>query len=206
VADDAKAYLAYNRGFGGAVVSELAQQTFWTWDAYLAWEPQQPERYELVDGHVHAMGGGTAEHDTIANNLRAELRARLRGSPCRVQGPDLKVRAGRDARYPDAIIDCGERVPGALFAQEPRAVFEVLSRSTAWIDQGLKLRDYDATISIQYYVLVSQDEQRAMVYTRDENGRLGIQSAGLVEGAEAAIVLRALDVEIPFTALYEGTD
>ena len=87
------------------------------------------------------MGGGTAEHDTIGNNLRAALHARLRGKPCRPHGPDLKVRAGSDGRYPDAIIDCGPRVPGALYAQEPVAVFEVLSKSTGWIDQSLKLRD-----------------------------------------------------------------
>ena len=112
------------------------------------------------------MGGGTAEHDTIGNNLRGELRAQLRGKPCRPHGPDLKVRAGghvlgldpRNGRYPDALIDCGPRVPGALYAQEPVAVFEVLPKSTGWIDQSLKLRDYDATPSIRTYVLISQDE------------------------------------------------
>ena len=42
------------------------------------------------------------------------------------------------------LIDCGPRVPGALYAQEPVAVFEVLPKSTGWIDQSLKLCDYDA--------------------------------------------------------------
>src|SRR5947199_9437539 len=96
------------------------------------------------------MTGGTSRHDIIANNLRAELRARLRGGPCRVQGPDLKVRAGKSARYPDAVIDCGPNVPAAVVAQQPVAVFEVLSKSTAWIDQGVKLRDYGATPSVRY--------------------------------------------------------
>ena len=134
-------------------MSEAMRQTSWTWEAYLDWEARQPIRYELVDGQVHAMGGGTAEHDTIGNNLRGELHTQLRGKPCRPHGPDLKVRAGghvvgldpRNGRYPDALIDCGPRVPGALYAQEPVAVFEVLSKSTGWIDQSLKLRDYDAT-------------------------------------------------------------
>ena len=103
------------------------------------------------------MGGGTAEHDTIGNNLRAELRDQLRGKPCRVQGHDPKVKAGTDGRYPDALIDCGARTPGALVAQDPTAVFEVLSRSTAWIDQSLKLRDCDATPGIRHHVLISQE-------------------------------------------------
>jgi hypothetical protein len=71
-------------------------------------------------------------------------------------------------------------VPGALYAQEPVAVFKVLSKSTGWIDQSLKLRDYDATPTVRTYVLISQAEPTAMVYSRDEDRRLGIQSADLL--------------------------
>jgi Uma2 family endonuclease len=187
-------------------MSEARQRTSWTWETYLEWEARQPIRYELVNGHVYAMGGGTAEHDIICNNLRGELRTRMRGRPCRPHGPDLRVRAGNDGRYPDALIDCGPRVPGALYAQQPVAVFEVLSKSTGWIDQSLKLRDYDATPTIRTYVLISQDEPRAMVYTRDQNGRLGVQSAVLLEGADASIEIPELGLALPFSALYEGLD
>ena len=51
------------------------------------------------------MGGGTAQHDIIGNNLRGELRTQLRGKSCRAHGPDMKVKAGNDGRYPDALID-----------------------------------------------------------------------------------------------------
>jgi Uma2 family endonuclease len=185
---------------------EAKQQPGWTWEAYLDWEARQPIRYELVDGQVYAMAGGTAEHDTICNNLRAALHGQLRGTPCRPQGPDLKVRAGKDGRYPDALVDCGPRMSGALQAQEPVAVFEVLSKTTAWIDQNLKLRDYDATPSVRTYVLISQDERRAMVYARDRDGRLGIQNAVVLEGGEASIDIPDLGLVLPFSALYEGLD
>jgi Uma2 family endonuclease len=97
-------------------------------------------------------------------------------------------------------------VPGALHAQEPVAVFEVLSKSTGWIDQNLKLRDYDTTPTIRTYVLISQDEMRAMVYTRDEDGRLGIQSAVLLEGTDASIGIPEFGLTLPFSILYEGLD
>jgi Uma2 family endonuclease len=185
-------------------MSEAKRPSDWTWDDYLTWEQAQPVRYELVDGQIRAMGGGTAEHDLIGNNLRAALHAQMRGKPCRVHGPDLKVRAGKDGRYPDALIDCGPRVPGALVAQDPVAVFEVLSKSTGWIDQSLKLRDYDATPSIRIYVLINQDEMRALVYSRDTDGRLGIQNAKLQEGADAVIGILDLGIMLPFSDLYEG--
>ena len=193
-------------------MSEAMRQTSWTWEAYLDWEARQPIRYELVDGQVHAMGG--EEHDTIGNNLRAALHTQLRGKPCRPHGPDLKVRAGghvvgldpRNGLYPDALIDCGPRVPGALYAQEPLAVLEVLSKSAGWIDQSLKLRDYDATPTIRTYVLISQDELKAMVYTRDEDGRLGVQSAVLLEGGDATMEIPEFGLALPFSALYEGLE
>ncbi|WP_158924654.1 Uma2 family endonuclease [Acidisphaera sp. S103] len=187
-------------------MSEAKRQTNWTWETYLDWESRQPTRYELVDGQVYAMGGGTADQDTIGNNLRAALHAQLRGKPCRPHGPDLKVRAGKDGRYPDALVDCGPRVPGALYAQEPVAVFEVLSKSTGWIDQSLKLRDYDATPNVRTYVLISRDELRAMVYARDADGRLGIQSAVLLEGTAASIEIPELGLALPFSGLYEGLE
>ncbi len=185
-------------------MSEAYRQTPWTWDACLTWEADQPVRYELVDGQVFAMGGGTAERDTIGNNLRGELRTQLRGKPCRSHGPDLKVRAGRDGRYPDALVDCGKLVEGALVAQEPVIVFEILSRSTAWIDQSLKLRDYDATPTIGYYVLVSQDEPRALIYARGDTGGFDIQSARLIEGDGQSIDIPEYGLSIALSALYEG--
>jgi Uma2 family endonuclease len=58
-------------------MSEAKRPSSWTWEAYLEWETRQPIRYELADGQVYAMGGGTAEHDIIGNNLRAALHAQM---------------------------------------------------------------------------------------------------------------------------------
>jgi len=42
---------------------------------FLAWEIEQPERWELVDGECFAMAGGTDVHNMIAGNLYVTLRA-----------------------------------------------------------------------------------------------------------------------------------
>ena len=178
----------------------------WTWDGYLDWEPSQPVRYELVDGDVHAMTGGNLGHDTVANALRAELLTLLRGKPCRVQGPDLKVKAGHSGRYPDALIDCGPRLMDAVVASEPVAVFEVLSPGTAWVDQGLKMRDYDGTPTIRTYVLIEVVRPRALIYRRDESGHLSAASLELVEGADGVIALPDLGLEIRMASLYADVD
>ena len=101
----------------------------WTWEAYVEWEARQEARFELIDGGVHAMTGRSQAHDRIANNLRAALWAQLQDGPCLPYGPDLKVRAGRNGRYPDALVDRGRHHHAVTVAEDPVAVFEVLSRS-----------------------------------------------------------------------------
>ena len=43
----------------------------WTVDDFLAWEAQQPERYEFIDGMVFMMVGGSAAHAIIKDNVTA---------------------------------------------------------------------------------------------------------------------------------------
>jgi Uma2 family endonuclease len=138
----------------------------WTLDAFLEWERQQPDRYEFVGGQPRAMGGGSDIHDGIAGNIRAFLKFRLKGSPCRVSGPDLKILTGLGTgRYPDALINCAPRKDD--IAENPVVVFEVLSGSTRAIDLGDKFDEYDATPAILQYILVEQDEPRVKVYRRE---------------------------------------
>ncbi len=53
----------------------------WTVEEFLEWERQQAERYEYLQGLIRMMVGGTADHNTIALNIAAALRAGLQSSP-----------------------------------------------------------------------------------------------------------------------------
>ena len=193
-----------------------AKRRLMSWPEYLAWEATQPTKYELVDGEVRAMTGGTGEHDTICNNLRGELRERLRGKPCRPQGPDLKVRTGTgNGRYPDALIDCGRREIGDVQAKEPVVVFEVLSQrnreaicasSTSWIDLNEKFDDYDATPTIRHYVLIFQDQVRVMAYGRDDQGQFDRRRATVLRDGGESPSIPSLELSLPLAALYEDVD
>jgi hypothetical protein len=63
----------------------------WTADDFLAFEAQEPERCEFVDGIIRMMTGGSAAHSAIKGNTFAELRTVLRSGQCRVDVDDLKV-------------------------------------------------------------------------------------------------------------------
>jgi Uma2 family endonuclease len=49
----------------------MEYQRMMTVEEYFQLEENDPEtRYEYVDGHVYAMAGATANHDTIKSNIQ----------------------------------------------------------------------------------------------------------------------------------------
>ncbi len=101
----------------------------WTVDEFFAWQEQQAERYELVDGFpLRMMAGAKNVHDDIVVNVLTELRNQLRGSGCRPFTGDgsVETKPGQIRRL-DIGVDCGRRDPNATKASSARVVAEVLS-------------------------------------------------------------------------------
>ena len=171
-----------------------------TLDDFLAWEVQQEERYEFDGFQPVAMNGGTVAHTTIGTNLVIELGSRLRGSECRAYGPSLKILVAGRVRYPDAFVACSPVANKATWLTEPVVVFEVLSESTAIVDQTTKNAEYRATASIQRYVMLSQDSVSAVIYERAGNQWIGT----LVTDPTAVLAMPELGIELPLAALYDG--
>ena len=133
---------------------------------FLAWEERQELRYEFDGCEPVAMTGGTDAHEAIGGTLRALLRERLHGKPCRVRGPTLKIEVAGRIRYPDAFVYCTPARRDETVIRDPVVVFEILSPSTSRTDRIDKLREYEATPSIQHYVILEQDSIAATVFSR----------------------------------------
>ena len=91
----------------------------WTVDDFLAFEAEEPERYEFVDGIVRMMTGGSAAHSAIKGNMFAELRAAVATGPCRVDVDDLKVVTETAVMYPDVLVDLPAARPGRRSRHRP---------------------------------------------------------------------------------------
>jgi Uma2 family endonuclease len=87
-----------------------ARSHSWTVDDFLAFEAEEPERYEFVDGIVRMVTGGSAAHSAIKGNVFAALRAALRSGPCRVDVDDLKVVTATAVMYPDVLVICRRKM------------------------------------------------------------------------------------------------
>ncbi len=114
----------------------------WTVDDFLAFEAEEPERYEFVDGIVRMMTGASAAHSAIKGNIFAELRAAVRSGPCRVDVDDLKVVTETAVMYPDVLVICRPIAPEDDRVTDPTVIVEVLSPTTQRHDRIAKWREY----------------------------------------------------------------
>jgi len=169
---------------------------------FLAWEDRQELRYEYDGGVVTAMTGGTAAHSRIKVNLTVALHAALKGTPCRVHVDDLQVRTDVSVRYPDVAVICDRVADNDRVLANPIVLIEVLSDSTANEDRGAKWVNYRAHASLQHYVMVSQSEPLAEMYTRQGD----IWSYRVIAGLDASLHLPAIDATISLATIYEDTD
>lgn len=128
-------------------------------------------KFELVDGVIRMMTGGSPAHARVSTNILTFLQVRLRGTGCRAYNSDMGVRVSDiDARYPDISIFCGE--PASIERErlriysDPVAVIEVLSPSTTKEDLGSKLDEYRQIASVDTIAFIDPDKELTRVVQR----------------------------------------
>jgi Uma2 family endonuclease len=168
---------------------------------FLAWEERQELRYEFNGFQPVAMTGGTLAHDRITFNVQKALDARLAGKRCSSYGPNAKILTPGKVRYPNALVTCAPTNPNATVVDEPVVVFEVVSEDTARTDRIDKLREYQATPSIQRYVILEQKSVGAAVFTR--RGQDWI-ATGLTEAD--TLDMPEIEIAIPLPEFYAGLE
>jgi Uma2 family endonuclease len=169
---------------------------------YLEHDRTHDGKHEFANGEVVAMAGASLAHSTIQSNAQVGLANRLRGGPCRVHGPDLRVRIGETGMYayPDVTVVCGplELAPTRPESLEnPSAVVEVLSDTTRDYDLGAKAAHYRHRASVQAILFIDSERRMVQLQIRNVDGTWTLSDH--VDGA-----VRLLDVEVPIEELYEG--
>ncbi len=176
-------------------------------EAYLAWEEQQAERHEYVDGAIYAMVGARLTHNTIVLNCAFWLKQALRGSGCRVHAEAAKLRLGEgdDFVYPDVMLTCDARdlQPGEdRWIAHPWLIVEVLSDTTAAFDRGRKFGLYRRIDTLTHYLLVEQDRASADLFFRNDQSQWVLQPLTLADSIE----IERLGRPWPVATLFEDVD
>ncbi|MFT5161454.1 MAG: Uma2 family endonuclease [Alteromonadaceae bacterium] len=167
---------------------------------YLAAELNSDIKHEYIDGNVYAMSGASKNHRTLCGNIFSLLHNYLKDKPCKPSW-DARVKAAANYFYPDIVVDCDEQsTADSLYAQQPKIIVEVLSRTTRHMDRGAKLLSYINIPSLQEYVLVEQEFASIDVLRRSD----GWVSRHYTLGE--SIYFESIDLHVSVDAIYHSVD
>ena len=174
-----------------------------TADEFLDMDFGTDKKFELDNGVIYMMTGGTEPHAWVQGNIHAWLRRRLRGTGCRPYGSDMAVRVSdTDVRYPDVSIYCNQpprdELSRAKVLADPTVLIEVLSPSTATFDQGTKLEDYQSIDGVRTIAFVDPVNEMCRTLERQSaNGWVDHLFSGT-----SGIVIPVLGLTIPHEEIF----
>ncbi|MFZ1103844.1 MAG: Uma2 family endonuclease [Hyphomicrobiaceae bacterium] len=176
-------------------------------EAFLLWGAQRKReegRFELSRGRVTCDMIWTSRHHTrVCSNILRELLHLVDPDQFEVGSADFAVRTPFGVRSPDVVVDRTNPRGRELSTSAPIFIAEVLSPSTAGKDFTEKLEEYTAIESLQTYLICSQDEPRAWVWVRQDDGSWPKRPVELI-GREGAIALGGLGIELTMAAIFRG--
>ncbi len=171
-------------------------------EQYLAWEQQQPIKYEYINGEVYGMTRETFPHNNIVINLVSALKSHLQGKNCKVEMADTKVAVSSNSLffYPDVVVSCDPRDRESRnIIYYPCLIVEVLSPSTEALDRGKKLEHYCQIESLKEYVLIDSEKICIECYQRNEKN----QWEATTYTQEFSVKLESINFEFTTSLLYE---
>lgn len=139
-----------------------------TIDEWIAFEESNPWiRHELVGGNVHAMTGGSKNHNIMAGNIYSACREAAVEQGCAVYINDVKVVVDDQGFYPDVMVTCADdQHVSDVFDTSPCLLVEVLSPSTGRFDKTGKLEAYLSIAALDAYLVAEPEIVRIEVHQR----------------------------------------
>ncbi len=160
------------------------------------------ERVELIFGEIYNMAGASAKHQDIVGNIYFNLRENIKDKEVnknckiRVAPYDIKFKSKDDTSVvqPDVMVLCKDK-------KYPCAIFEVLSKSTANKDKGIKKELYEF-YGVEEYYIVNGDLKIVDKYILD-NGKYYYVKGFSVDDEMS---LGCLDTKIKIEDIFENIE
>jgi Uma2 family endonuclease len=135
---------------------------------YFELEKNSEARHEFVNGNLITMPGETKRANRITKKIEKILDSFLNTSLFETFRNDVRLTVELDGtyRYPDLMVALVSDDEDNYAVTMPILIVEVLSESTYKTDTDAKLREYTQLPSLQYYIMVSQDEPLVQVFHR----------------------------------------
>jgi Uma2 family endonuclease len=148
---------------------DLVAEKIYTVEEYFELERNSEVKHEFVEGQLIEMPG----EKKVANKLSLRLSVVLLGLlndnvyDVFIQDVRLSTVRGKRYRYPDVMVVPVIDDEDEYNVHQAVLIIEVLSPSTEKTDRNDKLKEYSKIPSVQYYLLVSQEEPIIELYRRN---------------------------------------
>jgi Uma2 family endonuclease len=176
-----------------------------TTDEFLRWNEGREGKREFVRGRVvEMMINTTKNHARLAARLTAALLGHFVFPPYTVGTADFGVKTPDGVRYPDIFVDMETATSKGtdLAASHPLLLAEILSPSSYSRDFGEKVADYTGLPTLKHYLILSQDEPRAWLWSRDAAGAW--HGPEQFSGRSEQVPLAAFEIELDLDDLYRA--
>jgi Uma2 family endonuclease len=173
-------------------------------EEFIVWNEDREGKREFVRGRVvEMMIHTTRNHARLCNRLMAELGKSLLPNTYDIGSADFAVKTNDGVRYPDVFVDLivSDTKGTDLSARHPVLLVEVLSPSSHSRDFGEKVDDYKGLPTLQHYLILSQDEPRAWLWSRKGSDWQGPEE---YSGQLGQIELNGIGASFNMQAQYHG--
>ncbi|MBL7815481.1 MAG: Uma2 family endonuclease [Saprospiraceae bacterium] len=177
-------------------------EKLYTVEEYFKLDNNSEEKHEYHYGKLIKMSGEYKNANEIASNCNRQLWFALRGRGYRIFQGEVRtiVKLNKIYRYPNIVVAPVSDDSDPRHVIQPTLIIEVLSESTAKTDRREKLKEYSALPSVQYYLLIEQDERRVEMYSRDTEG----WRFSIFEQPNDEINLPYLGISLSLQDIYEN--
>lgn len=176
-------------------------------EEYLEFENESEQKHEYYRGEIFAMAGAGARHNVISINLIIALGNRLKGSPCKPYGSDMRIHIPENTlfTYPDISIICRDIVTSDEHensAPQPLVIFEILSEFTRNYDRGGKFKLYRDIPALKEYILVDSEMIGIEAFRINRNNYWELEEYKQLTNT---VSIPILNIAIPMEEIYERT-
>ena len=144
-------------------------EKIYTVEEYIELERNSEVKHEFVEGQLIEMPGEKRIANRVAGSIYALLLQLLNHEVFEVYIQDVKLSTVKNKRYryPDVMVVPVVDDEDDDMVHQAVLIAEILSPSTEKIDRNEKLKEYSKIPSVQYYLLVSQEEPIIELYLRN---------------------------------------
>ncbi|KIA91601.1 hypothetical protein OC25_21145 [Pedobacter kyungheensis] len=149
------------------------QKRRYTVEEYLEMEKPSQVKHEYYQGEIFAMSGAGLNHNKIFSNVFIELGSKLKSTPCRPYGSDMRMNIPENTlfTYPDISIYCNGLMHSDVDEEtfiSPTVIIEILSPSTKNYDRGKKFNLYKDIPSLKEYIMIDSESISVEAYHINE--------------------------------------